>query len=63
MDPVNSRRMILKTHHTIERDLSASRMEKRTGLARLEGVMAVEMPPQRIFTAKVSQSIVQRQGG
>jgi hypothetical protein len=50
--------MILKMHYTIERDLSASRMGKRTGLAWLKGVMAGKMPPQRIFVAKVSQSIV-----
>lgn len=60
--PMNCR-MILTMHHAVQRYLSASGMGKRTGFAWPNGMMAVIMPLQRVFAAKVTESLVQRQSG
>ncbi len=53
--------ILIKMHRAVERDLSASRNGERTWFARLKWMMAGKMPPQRIFAAEVTQSLVQRQ--
>lgn len=63
VDPVNRRRMVLRMHHAVKRDCGTFRMGGRTGFVGLKRVTAVEVPLQRIFTAKVVQSLLQRQGG
>jgi len=62
VDPVNRRRMILRMHHAVKRDCGTFRMRERTGFAGLKRVTAVEVPLQRIFTAKVLKSLLQQQG-
>ena len=55
--------MILEVQYSVERDLSASSIRRRTGLVWLEGMVADTVPPQRILTAQVPLSLVQRQVG
>lgn len=62
IDPINRRRMILRIHHAINRDYGTFRIGERTGFAGLKRVTAVEVPLQRIFTAKVLKSLLQQQG-
>ncbi len=60
VDSVNGRRMILKMHHTVKRDCCTFGMRERTGFAGPKRVTAIEVPLQRISTAKVVKSLLQR---
>ena len=62
-DAMNSRRVILEMHYSVERDVSTSSVGKWTEFAGLEGMVASKVPPQRVFAAQVSLSLVQRQAG
>ena len=60
VDSVNGRRMILKMRHTVKRNCRTFGMRERTGFAGPKRVTAVEVSLQRIFTAKVMKSLMQR---
>ena len=60
VDPVNGFRMIFKMHHTVKCDCHTFRMGERAGFAGPKRVTAIEVPLQRIFTAKVVKSLLQR---
>ena len=58
VDSVNGFRMIFKMHHTVKRDCRIFGMRERTGFAGSKRMTAVEVPLQRIFTAKVMESLL-----
>ncbi len=57
---VNLDRMILEMHHAVERNDSTFETRKRTELAWLKDMTAIEMSSQRKFTIKIMKSLVQR---
>ena len=60
VDSVNGCRMVFKMHHTVKRDCRTFGTGERAGFVGPKRVTAVEVSLQRIFTAEVMESLLQR---